>query len=88
MDESILEDLHNFAVKYDIDVLATIREEFEDQQGRNPVKFEFDNHEDVLSELFDMFVEKELTTTFLEDRTGDNQLAVHGASHSGSFTCV
>ena len=78
VDESIQEDLHNFAVKYDIDVLATIQEEFEDQRGRNPVTFEFDNHEDVLSELFDMFVEKELTTTFLEDQKGDNQLAVHG----------
>ena len=78
VDESILDDLHNFSVKYDIDMLATIREEFEDQRGRNPMKFEFDNHEDVLSELFDMFVEKELTTTFLEDQNGENQLAVHG----------
>ena len=51
VDESILDDLHNFAVKYDIDVLVTIREEFEDQRGRNPMKIEFDNHEDVLSEV-------------------------------------
>ena len=76
VDEDILDDLHNFAVKYDIDVLATIRGEFEDQRGRNPVRF--DNHEDVLSELFDMFVEKELTTTFLEDQKGNNEFAVHG----------
>lgn len=78
VDEDILDDLHNFAVKYDIDVLATIRGELEDQRGSDPVKFAFDNHEDVLSELFDMFMEKELTTTVLEDQKSDNQFAVHG----------
>ena len=78
LDEDILDDLHNFAVKYDIDVLATIRGELEDQRGSIPVKFQFDNHEDVLSELFDMFMEKELTTTVLEDQNCDNHFAVHG----------
>ena len=78
VDEDILDDLHNFAVKYDIDVLATIRGELEYQRGSNPVKFAFDNHEDVLSELFDMFMAKELTTTVLEDQKSDNQFAVHG----------
>ena len=78
VDEDILDDLHNFAVKYDIDVLATIRGELEDHRGSSPVKLAFDNHEDVLSELFDMFMAKELTTTVLEDQKSDNQFAVHG----------
>ena len=78
LDEDILDDLHNFAVKYDIDLLATIRGELEDTRGSNGVKFEFDNHEDVLSELFDMFMEKQLTSTFLQDQEGRNQFAVHG----------
>ena len=38
----------------------------------------FDDQEDVLSELFNMFMEKELTTTVLEDRKGNTQFAVHG----------
>ena len=78
LDEDNLDDLHNIAVKYDIDVLATIRGELEDLRGSNRVKFEFDNHEDVLSELFDMFMEKELTTTFLQDQRDEHQFAVHG----------
>ena len=78
LDEDILDDLHNFAVKYDIDVLATIRGELEDLRESDRVKFEFDNHEDVLSELFDMFMEKELTTTFLQDQRDDHQFEVHG----------
>lgn len=78
LNEDILDDLYNFAVKYDIDVLATIRGELEDLRGSNRVKFEFDNHEDVLSELFDMFMETELTTTFLQDQRDEYQFAVHG----------
>ena len=75
-DEDTLDDLHNFAVQFDIDSLTTMCEEFDDQQGRITVMP--DDHEDVLSELFSMFLEKELTTAILEDDKGKIQLAVHG----------
>ncbi|XP_078342835.1 uncharacterized protein LOC144628589 [Oculina patagonica] len=78
VDENILDDLNNFAVKYDIDVLAGMCGKVKDQEGRNPMRFVFDDQEDVLSELFSMFLEKELTTTVLEDRKGNTQFAVHG----------
>ena len=78
MDENILDDLNNFAVKYDIEELAGLCGKFKDQEESSPTRFVFDDQEDVLSELFDMFMEKELTTTVLEDRKGNTQFAVHG----------
>ena len=77
LEDGILDDLHNFAVKYDIGslkatcVAAT-------RMARHRSELVFDDHEDVLSELFEMFLEKELTTTVIEDKEGKAQFPVHG----------
>jgi len=74
-----LEDLHNFAVKYGIDSLQATCEQYADSQiDSAELEIEFDDHEDVLSELFKMFLEKELTSTVLEDNKGMTEFAVHG----------
>lgn len=76
IDEDTLQDLHNFAVQFEIDALAAKCEELQDHQGR--IKVVPDDHGDVLLELLNMFFEKELTTTTIEDYQGKIQLAVHG----------
>ena len=76
IDEDTLQDLHNFAVQFEIDSLAAKCEELEDRQGR--IRVAPDDHEDVLSELFHMFLEKELITTIVEDHQGKIQLEAHG----------
>ena len=78
VDKSILDDLNNFAVKYDIDVLVEMCGKLKNEKGRNPIRLVFDDQADVLSDLFGMFLEKELTMTVLEDQKGKTQFAVHG----------
>ena len=74
-----LDDLHNFAVKYDIDFLQETCEKCKDTHVGSPqMEVEFHGHEDMLFELFQMFLEKELTTTLLEDNEGKTQFHVHG----------
>lgn len=74
-----LDDLHNFAVKYDIDFLQETCEKCKDTDVGSPqMEVEFHGHEDMLLELFQMFQEKELTTTVLEDNEGKTQFDVHG----------
>ena len=74
-----LDDLHNFAVKYDIDFLQETCEKCKDTDVGSPqMEVEFHGHEDMLLELFQMFQVKELTTTVLEDNEGKTQFEVHG----------
>ena len=79
LDKDILDDLHNFAVKYEIDSLQAACEQCKDIQGpSHQLEIGFKDHEEVLSELFGMFLDEEFTSTFLEDKEGKNQFPVHG----------
>ena len=80
LDEGIIDDLHNFAVKYGIDDLQAICEKYKHiREGpSHQVEIAFDDQEEVLLELFNMFLEKNFTTTVLEDEKGQTQIKVHG----------
>lgn len=80
LDEGIIDDLHNFAVKYGIDDLQAICEKYKHIQDGPSYQLEiaFDDQEEVLLELFSMFMEKNFTTTVLEDEKGQTQIEVHG----------
>ena len=81
LDQDILnlDDLHNFAVKYDIDFLQETCEKCKDTLVGSPqMEVSFHGHEDVLLELFHMFLKKELTTMVLEDNEGKTQFHVQG----------
>ena len=80
LDESIKDDLHNFAVKYGIDDLQAICEKYKHIRDEPSPQLEiaFDDQEEVLLELFSMFLEKNFTTTVLEDEKGQTQIEVHG----------
>lgn len=75
-----LEDLYNFAVKYDIDFLRDTCEQLKNVHEKSgSLEVVFHDHEAVLCKLFEMFCDKELTTTLLEDKNGETQCEVHGA---------
>lgn len=78
--EGIIDDLHNFAVKYGIDDLQAICEKYKHIRDgpSHQLEIAFDDQEEVLLELFNMFLEKNLTTTVLEDEKGQTQIEVHG----------
>lgn len=80
LDEGIKDDLHNFAVKYGIDDLQAICEKYKHIRDEPSPQLEiaFDDQEEVLLELFSMFLEKNFTTTTLEDEKGQTQIEVHG----------
>ena len=80
LDKGIIDDLHNFAVKYGIDDLQAICEKYKHiREGpSHQVEIAFDDQEEVLLELFNMFLEKNFTTTVLEDEKGQTQIKVHG----------
>ena len=80
LDEGIIDDLHNFAVKYGIDGLQAICEKYKHIRDgpSHQLEIAFDDQEEVLLELFNMFLEKNLTTTVLEDEKGQTQIEVHG----------
>ena len=80
LDEGIIDDLHNFAVKYGIDDLQAICEKYKHIRDgpSHQLEIAFDDQEEVLLELFNMFLEKNLTTTVLEDEKGQTQIEVHG----------
>ena len=80
LDEGIIDDLHNFAVKYGIDDLQAICEKYRHIRDgpSHQLEIAFDDQEEVLLELFNMFLEKNLTTTVLEDEKGQTQIEVHG----------
>ena len=80
LDEGIIDDLHNFAVKYGIDDLQAICEKYKHIRDgpSHQVEIAFDDQEEVLLELFNMFLEKNFTTTVLEDEKGQTQIKVHG----------
>lgn len=80
LDEGIKDDLHNFAVKYGIDDLQAICEKYKHIRDEPSPQLEiaFDDQEEVLLELFSMFLEKNFTTTVLEDEKGQTQIEVHG----------
>ena len=80
LDEGIIDDLHNFAVKYGIDDLQAICEKYKHirDEPSHQLEIAFDDQEEVLLELFSMFLEKNFTTTVLEDEKGQTQIEVHG----------
>ena len=80
LDEGVIDDLHNFAVKYGIDDLQAICEKYRHIRDgpSHQLEIAFDDQEEVLLELFNMFLEKNLTTTVLEDEKGQTQIEVHG----------
>lgn len=80
LDEGIIDDLHNFAVKYGIDDLQAICEKYKHIRDgpSHQLEIAFDDQEEVLLELFNMFLEKNFTTTVLEDEKGQTQIEVHG----------
>jgi len=80
LDEGIIDDLHNFAVKYGIDDLQAICEKYKHirDEPSHQLEIAFDDQEEVLLELFSMFLEKSFTTTVLEDEKGQTQIQVHG----------
>lgn len=80
LDEDIIDDLHNFAVEYGIDDLQAICEKYKDIRDgpSHQLEIVFDDQEEVLLELFNMFLEKNFTTTVLEDEKGQTQIEVHG----------
>ena len=80
LDEGIIDDLHNFAVKYGIDDLQAICEKYRHIRDgpSHQLEIAFDDQEEVLLELFNMFLEKNFTTTVLEDEKGQTQIEVHG----------
>lgn len=80
LDEGIIDDLHNFAVTYGIDDLQAICEKYKHIRDgpSHQLEIAFDDQEEVLLELFNMFLEKNLTTTVLEDEKGQTQIEVHG----------
>lgn len=80
LDEGIKDDLHNFAVKYGIDDLQAICEKYKHIRDEPSPQLEiaFDDQEEVLLELFSMFLEKNFTTTVLQDEKGQTQIEVHG----------
>lgn len=80
LDKGIIDDLHNFAVKYGIDDLQAICEKYKHirDEPSHQLEIAFDDQEEVLLELFSMFLEKNFTTTVLEDEKGQTQIEVHG----------
>ena len=76
LDEGIVDDhdLRRFASRYRIDSLAQLCGQRRDQRMSVLSK----HHEDVLSQLHDMFQKSELATTLLEDKEGGAQFTVHG----------
>ena len=80
LDEGIIDDLHNFAVTYGIEDLQAICEKYKHIRDgpSHQLEIAFDDQEEVLLELFNMFLEKNLTTTVLEDEKGQTQIEVHG----------
>ena len=74
LDEGIVGGLQRVASRYCIDSLAQLCGQQRDQRMSVLSK----HHEDVLSQLHDMFRKSELATTFLEDKEGDTQFTVHG----------
>lgn len=80
LDEGVIDDLHNFAVKYGIDDLQAICEKYRHIRDgpSHQLEIAFDDQEEVLLELFNMFLEKNFTTTVLEDEKGQTQIEVHG----------
>ena len=80
LDEGIIDDLHNFADTYGIDDLQAICEKYKHIRDgpSHQLEIAFDDQEEVLLELFNMFLEKNFTTTVLEDEKGQTQIEVHG----------
>ena len=74
LDEGIVHGLQRVASRYRIDSLAQLCGQRRDQRMSVLSK----HHEDVLSQLHDMFQKSELATTFLEDKECGVQFTVHG----------
>lgn len=74
LNEGIADGLQRVASRYRIDSLAQLCAQRRDQRMSVLSK----HHEDVLSQLHDMFQKSELATTFLEDKEGGTQFTVHG----------
>ena len=74
LDEGIVHGLQRVASRYRIDSLAQLCGQRRDQRMSVLSK----HHEDVLSQLHDMFQKSELATTFLEDKECGAQFTVHG----------
>ena len=74
LDEGIIDGLQRVASRYRIDSLAQLCGQRRDQR----ISVLSKHHEDVLSQLHDMFQNSELATTFLEDTEGCTQFTVHG----------
>lgn len=80
LDQGMVNGLQRFAIRYSMDSLGQLCGQRKDQRKADEGMAVWSkHHEDVLSQLHDMFEKTQLTTMFLEDSEGSTQYAVHGA---------